>query len=133
MAAKLLLFTLIYKNIPKYFQNENTIKPNPEYLCQKYKKMKTEYQNAIISKLKLLRDKKGYSQATVARLLGISPGQLGNIESCKRRHKYTLKQILMLCREFDYPIADLFLLDAEHDNTVNNIVESIVRYEEGAQ
>lgn len=93
--------------------------------------MKTEYQNTIILKLKSIRDERGYSQASIARLLGISPGQLGNIESCKQRHKYTLKQILLLCREFDYPITDLFLFGKGQDNSVNSIVESIVRYEEG--
>ena len=43
--------------------------------------MKTQFQYEVISRLKKLREEKNYTHASIAKLLEISPGQLGNIES----------------------------------------------------
>ena len=65
---------------------------------------KTDYQLKIINIFKELRQNQNMTQALVSDLLGInSYGQVGNIESPKFPHKYTLKQISVLCREFNYP------------------------------
>ena len=51
---------------------------------------KTKYQQTIIAKLRRLREEKGYSQQKIGYILGLSNGQVGNIESTKQTHKYTL-------------------------------------------
>jgi len=94
--------------------------------------MKTEYQNEIIDKVRKLRREKGYSQVEIAALLGISDGQMGNIESPRTSYKYTLEHLYRLCREFHYPIDNLFLEDEDYekaDDIVNLLIGKIVRYE----
>ena len=49
--------------------------------------MKTQFQYEVNSRLKKLREEKKYTQASISKLLEISPGQLGNIESIKQEHK----------------------------------------------
>lgn len=78
-----------------------------------------------------MREERGISQASIAQLLGISPGQLGNIESYKRAHKYTLKQIVSLCDKYDVEITDIFLLDNNLSNKdqTRMLIESIIKYQ----
>lgn len=92
--------------------------------------MKTEFQCNIIAKLKSRREELGFSQVSIAMYLRISPGQLGNIESYKRPHKYTLKQISLLCRMLDVDIATLFMPDNVTNKNMNTLIEQIIRYEE---
>lgn len=75
--------------------------------------MKTQYQYEVISRLKKLREDKNYTQASLAKLLEISPGQLGNIESIKQEHKFTLAQILKVFDELGGSIETMFLPDRE--------------------
>lgn len=93
--------------------------------------MKTEYQSRIIDKLRRLREEQNHSQASVARLLGISPGQLGNIESFKRGHKYTLRQIYILTNLFNVPI-ELVFSEEENIKTgdVNAVIRQIIKYQD---
>lgn len=94
--------------------------------------MKSEYQNEIIDRVRRLRCEKKYSQAEIAALLGISDGQIGNIESPRTSHKYTLEHLYKICREFRYPIDNLFLDDEDYeraDDIVNLLIGKIVRYE----
>ena len=92
--------------------------------------MKTKYQNYIISKLRNLRIDKGYTQIAVAKLLDISPGQLGNIESYKQKHKFTLRQIMQLCHTFQYPIEKLFMEESCSGFTIEDIISKIIEYEQ---
>lgn len=95
--------------------------------------MKTEYQNSIILRLKRIRMEFGYSQKDVAMLLGISPGQMGNIESPKAANKYTLNQIAILCNNFNIPIEQVFIEDANYDNSkdiINLLISRIIKYGE---
>ena len=94
--------------------------------------MKTEYQNSIIRKLRKLREDEGVSQFGVATILGISPGQVGNIESTNTSHKYTLKQIYTLCSEFGVPIEQIFIEDNEYHNkeVINLLISKIIQYGE---
>ena len=95
--------------------------------------MKTEYQNYIINKVRKLREEHQYSQEDIAILLGISNGHIGNIESVKSTHKYTLNQILKICKEFNFPIEHIFLDDEDYNvsvDIISNVVEKIVLYEE---
>lgn len=93
--------------------------------------MKTEYQSRIIDKLRRMREEQNHSQASVARLLGISPGQLGNIESFKRGHKYTLRQIYTLANLFNVPI-ELVFSEEEKIKTgdVNAVIRQIIKYQD---
>lgn len=93
--------------------------------------MNTEYQTQIIDKLRNLRETQNFSQASVARYLGISPGQLGNIESFKREHKYTLKQIYMLSQFFGISIEQIFSDDDTKpiDNT-ESLIKNIIKYQD---
>lgn len=90
--------------------------------------MKTDYQMQIILKLRVLREKNHLTQTQTAFFLGISPGQLGNIESNKQNHKYTLKQIYLLCDKMGTPISSLFCEDDESD--FNKLIQNIIKYEE---
>lgn len=94
--------------------------------------MKTQYQTIVVDKLRKIREENNHSQASVARILGISPGQLGNIESYKQGHKYTLKQIYVLSNLFRVPIEYIFSTpenELEKGN-VNGIIEQIIKYQD---
>jgi transcriptional regulator with XRE-family HTH domain len=95
--------------------------------------MKSEFQMEIINQIRKLREQRGYSQVSIAALLGISNGQMGNIESLRCKHKYTLAQIFQICTEFKYPIEHLFLSEEDYrKNTdiINLLISKIVRYEQ---
>ena len=92
--------------------------------------MKTTFQYEVISRLKKLREEKKYTQASIAKLLEISPGQLGNIESIKQEHKFTLAQILKICDALEIDIESIFLPEKE-DVETREVIEEIVRYQEG--
>lgn len=94
--------------------------------------MKSDYQNHIIDKIRVIRQQNGYSQNQVAAIIGISSGQMGNIESPNRSHKYTLSQLSMICNEFKISIVDIFLEDSESlekEETINRLINSIIEYE----
>ena len=91
--------------------------------------MKTQFQYEVISRLKKLREEKNYTQASIAKLLEISPGQLGNIESIKQEHKFTLAQILRICDELNISIESIFLPEKEGVKTREGI-EAIIKYQE---
>ena len=92
--------------------------------------MKTQFQYEVISRLKKLREEKNYTQASIAKLLEISPGQLGNIESIKQEHKFTLAQIMKICDELKIDIESIFLPEKEKVET-REVIEAIVKYQEG--
>lgn len=95
--------------------------------------MKSNYQISIIDKLRTLRQEHQFSQAQVASILGISTGQMGNIETLKASHKYTLEQIYTLCKKFKISVVDIFLNDEEKklpaDEKINVLIKNIVNYE----
>ena len=91
--------------------------------------MKTEFQYKVISRIKKLREEKNYTQASLAKLLEISPGQLGNIESIKQEHKFTLAQILKICDELGVSIESMFLPDNDKVET-RDVIEAIIKYQE---
>ncbi len=94
--------------------------------------VKTEYQINIIGKIRKLREQHGYSQAQLAAVLDISNGQMGNIESVKTPHKYTLSQIHTISKLFGEPIEEIFEISVSADNVteiVNKLISNIVMYE----
>lgn len=92
-----------------------------------------DFQDQVIQSIKKLRTERGISQAKLSEILGISRGQIGNIENPKYSHKYTLKQIDTICKHLDYPIEKVFLPDTEIapacSIVVSEIIQSIVMYE----
>ena len=94
--------------------------------------MKSEYQNSIVDKIRALRLKLNYSQLDLSSLLDVSPGQIGNIETPSRPHKYTLTQLSIICDEFKVPIENLFLDDCEalsKHEVVQRLINCIIEYE----
>ena len=94
--------------------------------------MKTDYQNAIVNKIRRLRLSKKYSQQDIALFLGISNGQVGNIETPTKSHKYTLAQLSRICDEFKIRIVDLFLENIDgltSEELINRLINSIIEYE----
>lgn len=99
--------------------------------CYKFAFMKSKYQYDIIFKLRRIRQSKGYSQAKVADILGISKVQVGNIETYSRPHKYTLSQIEVLCQLFDLPMESLFFQEGTDMSkvSISEILHQIILYE----
>ena len=93
-----------------------------------------DYQDKIIQRIKKLRTDKGISQAKMSEVLGISRGQMSNIENPNYPHKYTLKQIDTLCKTLNYPIEKIFLPKKEIapacSEVVSELIKSIVSYEQ---
>lgn len=92
-----------------------------------------DYQDKIIQTIKRIRIERDISQAKLSEMLGISRGQVGNIENPNYPHKYTLKQIVAICRHLDYPIEKIFIpemtIAPECSNAINALMESVIRYE----
>ena len=92
--------------------------------------MKTEFQYEVISRLKKAREDKNFTQASIAKHLGISPGQLGNIESYKQSHKFTLAQIMKICELLEIDILDILIPEREENIDPRVVIEVIVKYQE---
>ncbi len=92
-----------------------------------------DYQDEIIQTIKKLRLERNISQAKLSEILGISRGQVGNIENPHYSHKYTLKQIDTICKAFDYPIEKVFLpktkITPEGSKFINDMIQCVIRYE----
>ena len=93
---------------------------------------KTEIEERIILKVKELRIARNISQLELSSILGISSGLVGNIESPRFQHKYTLKQLHQFCTAIDFPFEKLFLTDEEltSDNSIKVLIEKIIQYDE---
>lgn len=95
--------------------------------------MKSEYQNIIVDRIRRIRLSKNYSQQDISAILDISNGQVGNIETPTKTHKYTLSQLAVLCEEFEVNIKDLFLEDTDglsSEELVKRLINSIIEYEQ---
>lgn len=92
-----------------------------------------DYQDKIIQTIKKIRIERDISQVKLSELLGISRGQVGNIENPNYPHKYTLKQIVTICKHLDYPIEKIFIpektIAPECSSAINTLMERVVRYE----
>lgn len=93
-----------------------------------------DYQDKIIQRIKKLRTDKGISQAKLSEIIGISRGQMSNIENPNYPHKYTLKQIYTLCKTLNYPIEKIFLpqetITPTCSKAIDELLKSIVSYEQ---
>lgn len=93
---------------------------------------KSVFQDIIIQKIKHLRTDNNIRQLGLSNLLEISSGQVGNIESSRFQHKYTLKQIYTFCTHIGYPTERIFLTDEEISaaNHINLLIQKIIEYDE---
>jgi len=95
--------------------------------------MKSKYQQEVINRIRSLRDKHGITQLACANLLGISSGQMGNIDSYKQPHKYTIRQITVICDALGIEIVEVLFGDSQNNRTfsVRDVINAIIRYQEG--
>lgn len=96
--------------------------------------MKTDYQQQVINRIKLIRESKGFSQLSFSKLLDISPGQMGNIDSCKQPHKYTLKQILRICDFLEITIEEVFFPNDDRCRmfSTRDVINAIIKYQDNS-
>ena len=94
--------------------------------------MKTDYQQKVINRIKIYREQRGITQLRMAHLLGISPGQMGNIDSYRQPHKYTIKQMMTICDELGIGIEQVLFDSGEDSKTysVREVVLAIIKYQE---
>lgn len=88
---------------------------------------KTDFQIQIIDKIKELRVSQNMSQAQISEILGLnSAGLIGNIESPRYPHKYTLKQLYVLSTNFEFSFVDLFLQDQINKEINEDLIELLI-------
>lgn len=86
--------------------------------------LKTDFQLSIIAKITNLRQNHHLTQIQMAEILDLSSaGQIGNIESPKYSHKYTLEQIYKISKYLGYPIEKIFLSESELENSISHVVD----------
>ncbi|MDE6484657.1 MAG: helix-turn-helix domain-containing protein [Duncaniella sp.] len=90
---------------------------------------KSDYQNEVVNRIRQLRIDNEVSQIGLAGIIDVSAGQIGNIESPKFQHKYTLKQLYLISKYFNVPVSYLLtgkkeILDCE------SFIMALIRYDE---
>lgn len=73
------------------------------------------------------RENSKLTQAGLADILNVSYGLIGNIESSKYPHRYTLKQLETLCSYFEIPMYSLFLTDEEYNEKKQKTLEILIK------
>lgn len=90
---------------------------------------KTDFQNEVVNRVRQLRIDNKVSQVGLANIIDVSNGQIGNIESPKFQHKYTLKQLYVISRHFNVTLS--YLLTGNDDILDNDsFVKVLIRYDE---
>ncbi len=89
--------------------------------------MKTELQLKVINLIREFRNREHLSQARLGEILEISYGLIGNIESTKFNHKYTLNQLYKLCSFFSIPFEILFLTKDEANENKRNVIDLLMK------
>lgn len=88
---------------------------------------KTEFQNEVVNRIRLLRIKHDISQIGLADIIEVSSGQIGNIESPKFQHKYTLRQLYLIAQHFKVSVP--FLLTGMEELTTEQLIKTLIQYE----
>lgn len=91
--------------------------------------IKTSYQNEVISRIRKLRLDNRMSQIELANIIEVSSGQIGNIESPKFSHKYTIKHLYQISKYFGVSFEYLMTGENVPLNTENMIL-NLIRYDE---
>lgn len=88
---------------------------------------KTDYQNEVVNRIRLLRIDRDISQVGIANVINVSNGQIGNIESPKFQHKYTLKQLYLIAQYFEVTLD--YILTGKHTALDSeNLIKTIIKY-----
>lgn len=90
---------------------------------------KTDFQNEVVNRIRQLRIENEVSQIGLANIIEVSNGQIGNIESPRFQHKYTLKQLYLIAKYFKVPIEYLLTGKNEELNT-ENLIKTLIQYDE---
>ena len=90
---------------------------------------KTDFQNEVVNRIRQLRIENEVSQIGLANIIEVSNGQIGNIESPRFQHKYTLKQLYLIAKYFKVPIEYLLTVKNEELNT-ENLIKTLIQYDE---
>lgn len=90
---------------------------------------KTKFQIEIINRIRDLRIKNKVSQTKLADYLNIGSGQIGNIESPKFKHKYTLKQLYLISEMFNVTF-DYLLTGEECSLSTKLLIKYLISYDE---
>ena len=89
---------------------------------------KTKYQLEVVNRVRSLRTERNISQIKIANTLDVSTGYIGNVESPKFQHKYTLKQLWALSTFFNVSLD--YLLTGENEKlSTDKIVSLLVSYD----
>jgi putative transcriptional regulator len=89
---------------------------------------KTKYQLEVVNRVRSLRTERNISQIKIASILDVSSGYIGNVESPKFQHKYTLKQLLALSSFFNVSLD--YLLTGEFETlATDEIINLLVTYD----
>ena len=90
---------------------------------------KSDYQNEVVNRIRQLRIDNDISQIGLATIIDVSNGQIGNIESPKFQHKYTLKQLYLISKHFNVTFS--YLLTGNNEVSDNDsIIQYLIRYDE---
>ncbi|MDE7153550.1 MAG: helix-turn-helix domain-containing protein [Muribaculaceae bacterium] len=90
---------------------------------------KTDFQNEVVNRIRQLRVDHDVSQIGLANIIDVSNGQIGNIESLKFQHKYTLKHLDMIAKYFNVSI--IYLLTGKNEAIdIDNLIQLLIKYDE---
>jgi putative transcriptional regulator len=97
------------------------------------KSLKSDLQLKIINKIRSLRQNNNISQAFLGEIIGKSYGLVGNIESHKFSQKYTLEELAVIAKYFEYPFYKLFIEDGQteldKDELIELVTKNIINYD----
>lgn len=90
---------------------------------------KTNFQNEVVNRIRQLRMERDISQIGIANIIDVSNGQIGNIESSKFQHKYTLKHLDLIAKYFNVSIT--YLLTGNNNTIeIDNLIKLLIKYDE---
>ena len=90
---------------------------------------KTDFQNDVVNRIRQLRIAQNVSQIGLANIIDVSNGQIGNIESPKFQHKYTLKHLDLIAKYFGVSIT--YLLTGDNiEIDIDILIKYLIKYDE---
>jgi putative transcriptional regulator len=91
--------------------------------------IKTAVQNDVVNRIRQLRINHDISQIGLANIIEVSNGQIGNIESPKFPHKYTLKHLYTIACYFHVPLEYLLTGNTQKLDS-DQIIKALILYDE---
>jgi putative transcriptional regulator len=91
--------------------------------------IKTDFQNKVIDRIRQLRINNDISQIGLANIIEVSNGQIGNIESPKFRHKYTIKHLYTIAHYFNVSL-DYILTGKNEKLDSDTLIQILIEYDE---